>query len=293
MIRRTLPAGYNSSEGRLVYYGVSLEGAEETQQDLWRLTLEKQYVPWETWTAFCRGFGLDTWRPERPSVEEVTTQLQHDDDAMRGAWRFVAHQRAFHVLPAAAPTMLEETLPFLNDPSAYQWRHVKSIMVAYIQDTGLEYPRLADPRYFQERREEAQALWALLHSVAQVMGAKWELAWGETARDPDPEDLSLPRFQPYDTLGWYLAHFAGELRVDDRSIDAFVQASEPAFFPFQEVRTVEDAEDVYGEAMDVAFGAAWEARYGHGALLADLERALATPEEILRLHWLRHLRLGG
>ena len=311
MMRRVPPPRYQASEGRLVDYEAAFGPSEGLPTNVWTFTLRKTYIPWETWDAYFEGgaprmpstppsyvrgpFALKTLPKEHErTLEDVTLRLRRETRVVEEqGWTFTAYQRHFRYLSPAAVDAFNDLVPWLQDPGAYHWDTIKSILVGYGQAADLDYPRLADPRYFEVRRLDALNLWETVDCVAQTMAAKWELGFGECLDNPNPDD-----FQPGNTdraaeaAGWMFNHFPdlrdGEMPM---AFSRFVELHRVELQPQEFIRNVQGLSDRFGSAaVPDLFGEVWAQRFGYDALLADLEQTLATPQQLIGLGWLYSLR---
>lgn len=312
MIRRVPPPRYNSGDGRLVDYRVSFDAVEGFPTDIWSFTLGKTYIPWDTWDAYFSGgaqrlpstppelvrgtFALKTLPKEHErTLEDVTVRIRRETRVVeQQGWHFTAYQRHFRYLSPALMNALEDILPWLHDPGAYHWDTIKNILAGYTDSAALDYPRLADPGYFELRRLEATNLWETLDCIAQTLAAKWELGFGECLGNPNPTDFQLPDLDPaVEVGGWMLSHFPalrdGELPMP---LSRFVELHRVELQPQQTIHNVQELADRFGSAaVQDLFGEVWAQRYGYDALLTDLETELATPEQLVGLGWLYSQRL--
>lgn len=312
MIRRVPPPRYQAAEGRLVDYRVEFGSTDFLPTDIWTFILYKTYIPWETWVAYCSGgaprlpstppefvegpFALKTLAKEHErTLEDVTVRLRRETRVVEEqGWSFPAYQRYFRYMSPALMNAVEDLLPWLQDPGAYHWETIKNTLVGYIRSADLDYPRLSDPAYFEAHRQDAVNLWEVLECVAQTLAAKWELGFGECQDNPNPNDLRLPELDPaLEVGGWMLNHFPslreGELPTP---LERFVESYRLALQPQQMAENLQQMADRFGaQAVPDLFGEAWAERYGYEALLSDLERELATPEQLIGLGWLFNHRL--
>ncbi len=312
MIRRVPPPRYQTTEGRLIDYSASFDVAEGFPTDMWTFTLEKNYIPWQTWDAYfeegaprmpstppsyVRGtFAMKTLSKEHErTLEDVTVRLRRETKvAEQQGWRYTAYQRHLRFMSPALVNAFNDIQPWLQDPAAYHWDMMRNILVSYSNSAALDYPRLSDPSYFETRRLEALNLWETLECVAQTMAAKWELGFGECQDNPDPNDFRLANLDPAVEIGgWMLNHFPalrdGELPTP---LTRFVDLHRAALQPQEAIQNVEGLGLRFGDAaVPDLFGQVWAQRFGYEALLADLEKALATPEQLVGLGWLFEQRL--
>ena len=312
MIRRVPPPRYNTSDGRLVDYRVSFDIVEGFPIDVWQFALAKTYIPWDTWVAYFRGgaprlpstppeyvrgtLALKTLPKEHErTVEDVTVRLRRETDVVREqGWSFTAYQRHFRFMSPALMNAFSDILPYLRDPGAYHWDRIKNMLVSYIDSAALDYPRLSDPGYFEARRLEATNLWEALDAIAQTLAAKWELGFGECHDNPNPNDFQLPNLDSaVEVGGWMLNHFPslrdGEMPMP---LERFIDEHRVELQPQQNIHNVQELADEFGDAaVPDLFGEVWAQRFGHQALLADLEQELATPEQLIGLGWLFNQRL--
>lgn len=307
MIRRRPPLRYRSDDGRLVDYTVQFATSKGMPANVWSFALSKTYIPWSTWDAFCNGgamrlpatppnyvegtFALKTLSKEHErTVEDVTVRLRRETNVIdEESWTITAFDRELRYLSPAAVNAFEDIMPWLEDPGAYHWSTIKNILVGYTDAAALNYPRLSDAGYFATRRLEALSLWDMVECVAQTMAAKWELAFGECQDNPNPND-----FRPQDSDwateagGWMLNHHPslrdGEMPMP---LSRFVELHRVELQPQETAPNLQELSDRFGnEAATDLFGEVWARRYGYDALLTDLERSLATPEQLISLGWL-------
>ncbi len=312
MIRRVLPPRYQSAEGRLVDYEVTFEAAEGYPVDLWSFRLDKTYIPWSTWEAYLSEgaprlpstppnlvggtYALKTLPKEHErTVEDVTLRLREETQVVqKEGWRLSAYQRHFRFMSPALVDAFNDIVPYLQDPGAYQWGMIRNILVSYVDSAALDYPQLRDPAYFEARRLDATSLWEVLDCISQVLAAKWELGFGECLYNPDPSNFQLPDLDPaVEVGGWLLNHFPA-LRDGDlpTPFSRFVDQHRRELQPQANINNVQEIADEFGsEAVPGLFGDVWAQRYGYEALLADIEQALATPEQLVGLGWLHNVRL--
>ncbi len=309
MIRRVPPPRYQSTEGRLVDYGVDFSATEGLPTDIWAFTLRKTYIPWQTWDAYFGGgaprlpstppsfvggtYALKTLSKEHErTLEDVTLRLRRETRVVeQEGWTFTAYQRHFRYMSPAAIDAFNDLVPWLQDPGAYHWDTMKNILVGYGQAADLDYPRLAEPAYFEARRLDALNLWQTVECIAQTLAAKWELGFGECRDNPNPDDFQLPNIdEAVEVGGWLLNHFPslrdGELPMP---FARFIELNRVALQPQQFTQNVQELSDRFGSAaVPDLFGDVWAQKFGYGALLSDLERALAAPEQLVSLGWLYH-----
>lgn len=312
MIRRVPPPRYQSGEGRLVDYEASFEATKGFPTDLWSFGLAKTYIPWEVWESFLaegpprmpatppnlvRGtFALKPLEGEwERTLESVTLRLHETDVVSRQGWAFTAYQRHFRYLAPALVDAFQDIVPWLEDPAAYHWDEIKNVLIGYLQGGALDYVRLGDPAYYEAHRLEALNLWEVLDCISQVMAAKWELGFGECLDNPDPNDFHLPDLDPaVEVGGWMLNRFPALRNGSELPMpfSRFVDLYRGELQPQSGVQNVQELADRFGPAaVPDLFGAAWAQRYGYEALLTDLERSLATPEQLIALGWLYEQRL--
>lgn len=312
MMRRVPPLRYQSSEGRLVDYEVAFEIAEEFPIDLWAYTLDKTYIPWETWEAYEAGgaprlpstppsyvggpFALKTLPKEgERTLEDITVRIRQETSVLQQeGWHLRAYERRFRFMSPALADALSDALPWLQDPGAYHWDKVRNILVGFVDAAALDYPQLRDPGYFEARRLEALNLWQVLECIAQALAAKWELGFGECEYNPNPDAFQLPDLDPaVEVAGWMLNRFPavrdGELPIP---FSRFVEQHRLELQPQANLQSVQELADAFGDgAVPDLFGEVWAQRFGYEALLADLEQQLATPEQLIGLGWLFNQRL--
>ena len=312
MIRRVPPPRYQTSEGRLVDYAVEFVASERMPTNIWSFHLNKTYIPWSTWDAYCSEgparlpstpprliHGTYALKPlakeHERTLEDVTVRLRRETRIVeQEGWTFSAYQRHFRYLSPAAIDAFSDIMPWLEDPGAYHWDTIKGILVAYTGAAALDYGRLADPGYFEQRRLVAMNLWQMLDCVAQTMAAKWELAFGECQGNPDPDDFRLPNTdQAVEIGGWMLSRFPslrdGELPMP---LSRFVELHRVELQPQQGLANLNMLAERFGDAATPdLFGQVWAERFGYEALLADLETTLTTPQALIALGWLYPQRL--
>lgn len=280
--------------------------------NLWSFYLDKTYIPWSTWETYAEGgaprqpstppkfvrgtFALKTLPKEHErTLESVTVRLQRETEVVqREGWMFNAYERYFRYLSPALMNAFNDIMPYLEDPAAYHWDRIRNMLASYADSAGLEYPRLAEPAYFEAHRLEALNLWEMLDCIAQTMAAKWELGFGECEDNPDPNDFHLGNTEEaVEVGGWMLNHFPalrdGELPMP---FSRFVDAHRTELYPQENVQNVQELSDRFGSAaVPDLFGQVWDQRFGYESLLADLEGLLATPEQLIGLGWLYRQRL--
>ncbi len=311
MLRRVLPPRYGASEGRLVDFEARMDTTTGFPVNLYVYSLRKTYIPWDTWEAYYGAgaprlpstppsyvegtYALKTLPKEHErSLEDVTVRLRQETNVLdRQGWSIDSYQRSFRFISPTMLNALNDMAPYLQDPGAYHWERLRNMLISYVDSAGLDYPRLSDPSYFEDRRLDALTLWQVLDCVAHTMGAKWELGFGECQSNPDPNDFRLPDVDPaFEIGGWMLSHFPA-LRSEGLPIpmSRFVELHRVELQPQQMATNVQELSDRFGpNAVADVFGQVWNQRYGYEALLTDLERSLATPEQLVGLGWLYDLR---
>lgn len=311
MLRRVLPPRYAASEGRLVDYEASFDTTIGFPVNLYAYRLHKTYIPWDTWEAYYSEgaprlpstppnyvegtYALKTLsREHERSLEDVTVRLRQETNVLEEqSWSIDAYERYFRFISPAMLNALDDIAPYLQDPAAYHWDRIRNMLISYVDAASLDYPRLSDPGYFEARRLDALTLWQVLDCVAHTMGAKWELGFGECQGNPDPNDFRLPNTDPaFEVGGWMLNHFPA-LRSEELPIplSRFVELHRVELQPQQTATNVQELADRFGPgAVADVFGQVWNQRYGYEALLTDLERSLATPDQLVGLGWLYDLR---
>ncbi len=311
MLRRVLPPRFGASEGRLVDYEASFDATTGFPVNLYAFGLRKTYIPWDTWEAYYSGgpprlpstppnfvegtFALKTLPKEHErSVEDVTVRLRQETNVLaEQSWSINAYARHFRFISPALLDAFNDIVPYLQDPGAYHWDRIRNMLISYVDSSGLDYPRLGDPDYFEARRLDALSLWQALDCIAQTLAAKWELGFGECQGNPNPNNFQLPNVDPaFEVGGWMLSHFPA-LRSEGLPIpmSRFVELHRVELQPQQMAQNVQELSDRFGPAaVPDLMGEVWNERYGYEALLADLERDLATPEQLIGLGWLFDLR---
>ncbi len=310
MLRRVLPPRYGASEGRLVDYEVRFDTTAGFPVNLYAFNLQKTYIPWDTWDAYYEGgaprmpstppklvggtFALKTLPGEHErSLEDVTVRLREEGNALEQSWTINSYGRYFRFISPAMLDAFNDIMPYLQDPSGYHWDRIRNMLISYVDSAGLDYPRLSDPDYFQTRRLDALTLWQTLDCLAHVMGAKWELGFGECQGNPDPNDFGLEGVDAaFEVGGWMLNHYPA-LRSELLPIpmSRFVELHRVELQPQQMDTNVQQLSDRFGsDAVPDLFGMVWNQRFGYEALLSDLEKRLATPEQLVGLGWLYDLR---
>ncbi|HOQ98747.1 MAG TPA: hypothetical protein PLJ35_07985 [Anaerolineae bacterium] len=311
MLRRVLPPRYVATEGRLVDYEVRFDTTVGFPVNLYAFGLRKTYIPWDTWEAYYGGgpprlpstppklvegtFALKTLPKEHErTLEDVTVRLRQETNVLaEQSWSIDAYDRYFRFISPAILAVLDDIMPYLQDPGAYHWERIKNMLVSYVDSAGLDYPRLSDPDYFEARRLDALNLWQALDGIANTLAAKWELGFGECGHNPDPDDFRLPNVDAaFEVGGWMLGHFDA-LRSEELPIpmSRFVELHRVELQPQQMSTNIQEVSDRFGPgAVPDVFGQIWNQRYGYDALLADLEKSLATPDQLIGLGWLYDLR---
>lgn len=311
MLKRILPPRYLASEGRLVDYEAQFEATVGFPVNLYAFRLRKTYIPWDTWEAYWNEgaprmpstppeyvegtLALKTLSKEHErSLEDVTLRLQRETEVIpRESWSINGYERYFRYISPAMLDAFNDILPYLQDPGAYHWDRIRNMLISYVDSAALDYPRLSDPGYFEARRLDALNLWEVLDCVSHTLAAKWELGFGECQLNPNPDDFQLPDVDPaFEVGGWMLSHFP-QLRSEELPIpmSRFVEMHRVELQPQRMVRNIQQVADRFGPAAAAdVFGQVWNQRYGYEALLTDLERNLATPDQLVGLGWLYDLR---
>jgi hypothetical protein len=307
MMRRVPPLRYQSTEGRLVDYTANMAATDNLPTNVFAFSLFKTYIPWSTWDDFEEGgaprlpstpphvvsgtYAMKTLPKEHErTLEDITTRLREETRVVQEeGWIFPAYERHFRYLSPALMDAFNDIVPYLADSAAYQWDKIKNMLVSYIDSSGLDYPRLNDPTYFEARRLDALNVWQILDCVAQTMAAKWELGFGECQDNPNPDDFHLPDTdRALEIGGWMMSHYPSLRGVEQElPMVRFVEAHRRDLQPQQFIQNASE----FGQRFTPAatpdlFGQVWAQRFGYDALLTDLESALATPEQLLGLGWL-------
>lgn len=311
MLRRVLPPRYAATEGRLVDYEAQFDTTVGFPVNLYAFRLRKTYIPWDTWEAYLGGgpprmpstppklvegtYALKPLSKEgERSIEDVTVRLRQESDVLpRESWSINAYERCFRFISPAILDAFTDILPYLQDPGAYHWERMRNMLISYVDSAALDYPRLNDPDYFAARRLDALNLWQVLDCISHTLAAKWELGFGECLNNPNPNDFRLPNADTaFEVGGWMLSRLP-ELRSEELPIpmSRFVELHRVELQPQQTANNVQELSDRFGPAaLPDMFGQVWNERFGYEALLADLEKDLATPEQQVGLGWLYDLR---
>ena len=279
--------------------------------EIWLFRLAKTYIPWSTWDAYWEGgeprlpstppklvegtFALKTLSKEHErTVEDVTVRLRRETQVIQQQSWPVAYERQFRFLSPAAINTMNDIEPWLEDPGAYHWDTIKSNLVAYTDAAALDYGRLGDPAYFAGQRLAALSLWGMLDCIAETMAAKWELGFGECKDNPNPDDFRLPNLDRAVEVGGWMLDWFPDLRDGEMPtpFSRFVELHRVELQPQEGLQNVQELSARFGSnALPDLFGQVWAQRFGYEALLTDLEKTLAPPEQLLSLGWLYDLRV--